>query len=99
VSETSAWQLACLPSSPQYCGATPTDSVPLFGTPVSSITSTASAPPTRRSARSASTRQSGASSQAGLLTKWCSWSCPDSPSLAAIGCTLFGPSGPSRPRT
>src|SRR3954465_13893705 len=56
VSETSAWQLARLPSWPQYCRATPTESVPFFGRAVSSITNTASGPPTRRSACSASTR-------------------------------------------
>ena len=33
-----------------YCAATPTECVPFFGTAVSSITNTASLPPTSRSA-------------------------------------------------
>ena len=33
VSETSTWQFAVLPSSPQYCGATPTEAVPFLGMP------------------------------------------------------------------
>src|ERR687883_595998 len=45
VSETSAWQLAFLPSWPQYCRSTPTESVPFFGSAVSSTTSAASGPP------------------------------------------------------
>jgi len=69
VSETSDWQFVCLPSSPQYCGATPTERVPFFGIAVSSTTSTASPPPSNPSACSASTRHSGASSHFVLLTK------------------------------
>src|SRR3954465_14727395 len=47
VSETSTWQFATLPSSPQYCRATPTESSPFLGTPTSSTTSTAPTPPPR----------------------------------------------------
>ncbi len=60
VSETSDWQLACLPSSPQYCGTTPTDTVPFFGMPVSSITSAsarqATDPPARPAPATAARR-------------------------------------------
>jgi hypothetical protein len=48
--DTRVWQLAVLPSAEAYCGATPTECVPFFGIAVSSITSTASLPPTRLSA-------------------------------------------------
>src|SRR5205809_1035948 len=33
---TATWQLSRLPSWPQYCRATPTESLPFFGRPVSS---------------------------------------------------------------
>src|SRR6202035_3329492 len=46
VSDTSVWQLAFLPSAEAYCEATPTECLPFFGTAVSSITITASPPPT-----------------------------------------------------
>jgi hypothetical protein len=98
VSETSAWQFARFPSWPQYCRATPTDSAPFFGSAVSSMTSTPSGPPTSRSASHASTAHSGASFQAGLLMKWCNWSCPEKPRRAAMGCRLLRSPGPSRPR-
>src|SRR6266404_4371400 len=50
VSDTNVWQLAVLPRDEAYCGATPTERSPFFGIAVSSMTSTASLPPTRRSA-------------------------------------------------
>src|SRR4051794_8517583 len=99
VSVTSTCAFATLPSSPQYCRATPTESSPFLGRPESSTTSTAPAPPICRSTCSASTRHSGASSQARLLMKWCNWSCPDKPSRSAIGWTLLRPPEPSSPRT
>jgi hypothetical protein len=74
VSVTSTCAFATLPSSPQYCRATPTERSPFLGLPESSTTSTAPSPPTWRSTCSASTRHSGASSQAGLLMKWCNGS-------------------------
>jgi hypothetical protein len=43
-----------------------------LGSAVSSMISTASGPPTSRSASRASTAASGAVCQAGLLMKWCS---------------------------
>jgi hypothetical protein len=45
VSDTSDWQLARLPSAPQYCRGTPTECVPCFGDAVSSITRAAAAHP------------------------------------------------------
>src|SRR5580692_6082041 len=50
VSDTMVWQFAVLPSAEAYCGATPTECVPFLGIAVSSITSTASPPPTSLSA-------------------------------------------------
>src|SRR6516164_7166624 len=50
VSDTRVWQFAVLPSADAYCGATPTECVPFLGIAVSSITSTASLPPTSLSA-------------------------------------------------
>ena len=47
---------AC-PRQPQYCRATPTESLPFFGRAVSSTTSTASGPPTSASASPARTRR------------------------------------------
>src|SRR5208337_1419387 len=46
VSDTNVWQLEVFPSAEAYCGATPTECVPFLGIAVSSITSTASLPPT-----------------------------------------------------
>src|ERR1700758_4207006 len=50
VSDTRVWQLAVLPSAEAYCAATPTECVPFFDIALSSITNTASRPPTSRSA-------------------------------------------------
>src|SRR5258705_1453394 len=50
VSDTSVWQLAVLPNAEAYCAATPTECLPFFGIDVSSITNTASLPPTSLSA-------------------------------------------------
>src|ERR1700682_355231 len=50
VSDTRVWQFEVLPSAEAYCGATPTECVPFLGSAVSSITSTASLPPTSLSA-------------------------------------------------
>src|SRR5262245_7644085 len=46
VSDTRVWQFAVLPSAEAYCAATPTECMPFLGIAVSSITSTASLPPT-----------------------------------------------------
>src|SRR4029077_11918658 len=71
VSDTSVWQLAFLPSAEAYCQATPTECLPFFGTAVSSITNTASLPPTSLSAWTSSSFSNGAASQTPAATKWC----------------------------
>jgi hypothetical protein len=48
MSQTRLWQLAVLPTTPAYCEATATECVPFLGSAVSSITRTASGPPTSR---------------------------------------------------
>src|SRR5262245_53804215 len=50
VSYTSVWELAVLPSAEAYSVATPTECVPFLAIAASSITSTASRPPTSLSA-------------------------------------------------
>src|SRR5438876_4152689 len=50
VSDTRVWQFAVLPSADAYCAATPTECAPFLAIAVSSITSTASLPPTSVSA-------------------------------------------------
>src|SRR5262249_4330184 len=57
------WQFAVLPSADAYCGATPTECVPFLGIAVSSITSTASLPPTSLSAWTSSSVSTGVASQ------------------------------------
>ena len=63
VNDTSVWQLAVFPSADAYCGETPTECSPFFGMAVSSITSTASPPPTSLSAWTRSSASSGAASR------------------------------------
>src|SRR6516225_7126169 len=63
VSDTRVWQFAVLPSADAYCGATPTECVPFLGIAVSSITSTASLPPTSLSAWTRSSVSTGVASQ------------------------------------
>ncbi len=46
VSDTNVWQLAVLPRDEAYCAATPTERSPFFHIAVSSMTGTASLPPT-----------------------------------------------------
>ena len=100
VSETRAWQFAVLPSTPQYCRATPTECSPFLGSAVSSMISTALRPADEGGPpRAASTARSGAVCQAGLLMKWCSWSCPPAragPPSAARSCARPDPAGPAR---
>jgi hypothetical protein len=71
--------------------------LPCFGSAVSSTTSTAAGPPTSASAFATRSRRKGASLQAGLAMKWCSWSWPFWPSRAAMGWRLLRSPGPSRP--
>src|SRR5262249_61779916 len=63
VSDTRVWQFAVLPSAGAYCGATPTECVPFLAIAVSSITSTASLPPTSLSAWTSSSVSTGVASQ------------------------------------
>jgi hypothetical protein len=69
VSDTSVWQLAFLPKAEAYCGATPTECVPFFGSAVSSTIRKASSPPSNASAWRTSSCSSGAASQTPALTK------------------------------
>src|SRR5205823_13668237 len=71
VSDTSVWQLAVLPSAEAYCAVTPTECVPFLGIAVSSITSTASLPPTSLSAWTSSSVSTGVASQTPAAMKWC----------------------------
>src|SRR4051794_29081935 len=93
-SVTATWQLSCLPSWPQYCLATPTDSLPFFGNPVSS-TIQARIGPCASIAGSTWPRtavSTAASSQDALATKWCRDWCAaptrNGSTRAAIGSTL-----------
>src|SRR6266540_6372400 len=68
--DTPSWQLAVLPSVPEYCRCTPTEHGPSLGKPVSSTTHAVgdSAP----HSNSASRRRTGRQSQGLVATKWCS---------------------------
>ena len=98
VSDTSAWQFARLPSCSQYWRCTPTECRPCLTRAVSSTTSTASGPPTRRSACSARTRSSRSCGQGEAETKWCSCCTWPGQTRAAIGSTLLRSPGSSSPR-
>jgi len=67
--DTPTWQLATLPSAPQYCGATPTDQRPNLGKPVSSITHACG--PIAAVIRWASRRRTGTGSHGLWLTNCC----------------------------
>src|SRR3978361_759416 len=97
VSETSTWQFACLPSTPQCCRLTPTECLRCLGSAVSSTIITASLPPTKASAVLRSTCSKGAVHQGEVDTKW--WSCCVCPghTRSAIGSTLFRAPGPISP--
>jgi len=97
VSETSAWQFARLPRSPQYWRCTPTESLPCFTRAVSSTTSTAPGPPTSRSAVRASSASSGSVAQGEAAMKWCGCGTSPGATRAAIGSTLLRLPGSSRP--
>jgi hypothetical protein len=68
--DTPTWQLATLPSVPQYCRATPTEWRPYLGNAVSSITHAAG----RRAAvmRWVRRRRTDVGSQGDWLTNCCS---------------------------
>src|SRR5262249_46868101 len=57
------WQLTVFPSAEVYCAATPTECMPFLGIAVSSITNTASLPPTSSSAWLSSSVSTGLASQ------------------------------------
>jgi hypothetical protein len=80
---TTTWQLAFLPSAPQYCRCTPTDCLPCLGRLVSSSTST---PPDRLAATSPRTRSrsSAAGSQSASVSRCCSRSVEVPATAAAI---------------
>lgn len=99
VSETSVRPLAVLPSAEASCGATPTERRPFFAGAVSSTTNTASAPPTRASARLASSSSRGASSHSPLPTTRCKRSYRPGATRAASGPMLLRSPRPISPAT
>src|SRR3954465_11790652 len=102
-SVTATRQLARLPRWPQYWRATPTESLPFFGSPVSSTIQARTGPRSSiagsAEARTAASR--AASSQAALATKWCKDWCAAptraGSTRAAIGSTLLRSPGSRRP--
>src|SRR5208283_2946405 len=102
-SDTTAWQLSCLPSWPQYCLATPTECLPFFGNPVSSMFDASIGPSAsifgstiwRTLVRTAS------SDQGALATKcsndWCLGAVREGAVRAAIDSTLLRSPGSSSP--
>src|ERR1700733_8293381 len=93
-SETTAWQLSCLPSWPQYCRATPTECLPFLGKPVSSMID-ASIGPSASILGSTVWRilvRTASSDQGALATKcssdWCFGAVRAGAVGAAIGSTL-----------
>lgn len=68
VNDTRVWQLAFLPSTEAYCGATPTERLPFFGSAVSSTICQVSSLPTCLSASASSAASSGAVSHTPLTT-------------------------------
>lgn len=70
LTDTPSWQLAVLPSVPEYCRCTPTEQSPSLGKPVSSTTHAVGA--SAAHSRSARRRRTGRQSQGLAATKWCS---------------------------
>jgi hypothetical protein len=70
LTDTPSWQLAVLPSVPEYCRCTPTECVPSLGKPVSSTTHAVG--PSAAHSTSASRRRTGRQSHGLVATKWCS---------------------------
>ena len=70
LTDTPSWQLALLPSVPEYCRCTPTEHVPSLGKPVSSTTHAVGE--SAAVSTSASRRRTGRQSQGETATKWCS---------------------------
>jgi hypothetical protein len=70
LTDTPSWQLAVLPSVPQYWRCTPTECSPSLGKPVSSAAQAVGC--SAATSRSASRRRTGRQSQGLAATKWCS---------------------------
>jgi hypothetical protein len=70
LTDTPSWQLAVLPSVPEYCRCTPTEQLPSLGKPVSSTTHAVGESATVIA--SASRRRTGRQSHGLVATKWCS---------------------------
>ena len=68
--DTPIWQLATLPSVPQYCRATPGEAVPSLGKPVSSTTQASGA--ITATARRANRSRIGCTVQVDEETNCCS---------------------------
>ena len=99
---TATWQLSCLPNTPQYWRATPTECLPFFGKLVSSMIQNAPADKSILGTTHWLTRRSiSASDHCALATKWCSDWCRalacNGSTRAAIGSTLLRDSGNIRP--
>jgi hypothetical protein len=70
LTDTPSWQLAVLPSVPEYCRCTPTEQLPSLGKPVSSTTHAVGE--SAAVIASASRRRTGRQSHGLAATKWCS---------------------------
>jgi hypothetical protein len=62
VTDTKVWQLAFLPSTVAYCGATPIETLPFLGSAMSAVISQAFSTPTRTSESRHNVASSGAPS-------------------------------------
>ena len=69
LTDTPSWQLALLPSVPEYWRCTPTECVPSLGKPVSSTTHAVG--PSAVVSTWASRRRTGRQSHGLVATKWC----------------------------
>src|ERR1700761_1829143 len=102
-SETTVWQLSCFPSWPQYCRATPTECLPFFGNPVSSMieASIASFASILGSAVWRSLVRTALSDQGAMATKcsnhWCFAGVQAGAGTAPIGSTLLRSPGSKQP--
>jgi hypothetical protein len=83
LTDTPTWQLATLPSAPQYWCATPTECRPNFGKPVSSTIHTSG--PISRCIRRASRALTGSQAHGDWLTNCCRHCSSPSGSRSAIG--------------
>jgi hypothetical protein len=70
LTDTPSWQLAVLPSVPEYWRCTPTEHLPSLGKPVSSTAHAVGS--SAAVSTSASRRRTGRQSHGETATKWCS---------------------------